>query len=118
MKNLKLFITLSFLGLIILCSSCLPNDNVSASCYQSDPLDELPWLKKVVEDFDQPKSGPFTLSLVEYKNEPYFVLGSPVISTPMRYTFNCQGKDITQLGIDFKKFSDNSRFIKVIKRKD
>ena len=118
MKNLNLFVTFLFLILFILCTSCLPNDNVSASCYQSDPLDELPWLKKVVDDFDQPKSGPYILSLVEYKNEPYFVMASPVFSTPMNYIFNCQGKSIVQLGIDYKKFTDNDRFIKVIKRKD
>jgi hypothetical protein len=116
MKNL--LISLFFLGHLFLYSSCLPNDNVSAACYQSDPLDELPWLKKVVEDFDKPKSGPFTLSLVEYKGEAYFVLGSPVFSSPMNYIYNCGGKTLPQLGIDFKKFIEEKRFIKIIKEKD
>ncbi len=118
MTNLNLFITFLFLSLFIFCTSCLPNDNVSSSCYQGDPLEELPWLKKVVEDFDRPKSGPYILSLVEYKDEPYFVMASPVFSTPMNYIFNCQGKTIYQLGIDYKNFFDERRHIKVIKRKD
>ncbi len=112
MKNL--LITLLFLIHLFLYSSCLPNDNVSAACYQSDPIEELPWLKQLVEDFSKPKSGPFAITLVEYKGEAYFILGSPTLSIPMNYTFNCQGKTLSQLGIDFNKFNDEYRKIKVI----
>lgn len=116
MKNL--LITLFFLCHLLIYSSCLPNDNVSAACYQNDSIEELPWLKKLVEDFDKPKSGPFILSLVEYRGEAYFIFGSPIFSTPMNYVFNCEGKNLPQLGVDFKKFNDNCRHIKVIRKKD
>ena len=115
MKNL--LITLFFFSHLFIYSSCLPNDNVSAACYQSDPIEELPWLKKLVEDFDKPKSGPFILSLVEYKGKAYFIFGSPFFSSPMNYIYNCQGKTLPQLGIDFKKFTEELRKIKVIKEK-
>ena len=115
MKNR--LIALFFFSHLFIYSSCLPNDNVSAACYQDDPIEELPWLKKLVEDFDKPKSGPFTISLVEYKGEAYFIFGSPIFSNPMNYIYNCQGKTLPQLRIDFKKFTEELRKIKVIKEK-
>ena len=115
MKNSSTKVLILIPLIFVLClTSCTPNDNVSAACYQGDPVDELPWLKTLVEKFRQPKSGPFILSLNEYKGEAFFVLGNPTLSCPMCYIFNCEGKTIGQLGISYNEFNKERRKIRIL----
>ncbi|MGL4631191.1 MAG: hypothetical protein ACRCVT_08300 [Leadbetterella sp.] len=114
----KIFILFFFTISLFLFSSCEPRDNVSSACYKNDPIEELPWLKKLVEDFDKQKTSSYVLSLVEYEDKAYFVFGIPYTSSPMSYIFNCEGKSIGQLGINYDTFNKQSRNIKILKRKD
>ena len=109
MKNYLLSASVLLFLLLTTCSK----KEVVAKCYNENPIEELGWLKTAVQGFQKPKSGPLTVSAMVFRNEMYFVLTNPYVSSPMSYIFNCQGKTIGQLGIHYNTFIGEAKLFKV-----
>lgn len=114
MKTL-LSICMASILMLASCHTSVESNEVSAKCYKQNPIEELPWLKAAIQEFQKPKSGgPLRVSTRVFRNELFFVLANPAVSSPMSYIFNCQGETIDKLGIDYKLFYKESKQIQVI----
>jgi hypothetical protein len=65
---------LSKLGFILSISSCSVEETVAlpkVTCFNdnSSAIEQLPWLKTVVSEFQKPKSGPVQVVLYVYNHE-------------------------------------------------
>jgi hypothetical protein len=81
------------------------------SCFTEESVKTLPWLKPVLENFEKPKGGGYRLILRVYREEYFVVIANPLVSSPMSYIFNCEGKTISDLGIGYDEFYDGSEFV-------
>jgi hypothetical protein len=114
MKKLLSICLMSILTLIS-CDRSMESNEVIAQCYKENPIEELPWLKAAIQEFQKPKSGgPLRVSIRVFRNELFFVLANPAVSSPMSYIFNCHGETIDKLGIDYNLFYKESKQIQVI----
>ena len=114
MKN---YLRLAGLCLIISTASCSKDgatEMPANTCFQKDALSELPWLKTVVTQFQQPKSGPLKVVLYTYKSEYYIGVNNPLVSSPGSYIYNCSGESIGKLNINYNQFTTEAHAERVL----
>ncbi|NBB29223.1 hypothetical protein [Cellulophaga sp. BC115SP] len=125
MKNLLCLVSLGF---ILSISSCSVEETVALpenKCFNDDAsaIEQLPWLKTVVSEFQKPKSGPVQVVLYVYNHEyakdkfqlEYFigVYNSSIASTDS-YIYTCAGKTIGEAAINAKDFYAKATVVKVL----
>ena len=96
MKNY--FLIVIIFSLLVL--SCKEEDVVV--CYETNPLEELEWLKTEIENLNQADSATakyFYVSQAEYKDSTIFIIANccPFCYTIM-YAYNCSGEIVGTLG--------------------
>ncbi|MCK5704896.1 MAG: hypothetical protein KAI29_27280 [Cyclobacteriaceae bacterium] len=96
MKNY--FLIVIIFSLLVL--SCKEEDVVV--CYETNPLEELEWLKTEIEYLNQADSATakyFYVSQAEYKDSTIFIIANccPFCYTIM-YAYNCSGEIVGNLG--------------------
>jgi hypothetical protein len=91
------------------------NDNSSA-------IEQLPWLKTVVSEFQKPKSELQVVQYVynhkdstgNYKLEYYIGVYNSSISNPASYIYTCDGKTLGKASIDSSDFYAKATVVKVL----
>ncbi|MDI9869562.1 hypothetical protein [Flectobacillus roseus] len=125
MKNL---LCLLCLGFILSISSCSVSESVAlpkVTCFNdnSSAIEQLPWLKTVVSEFQKPKSGPLQVvqyvynhkdSTGNYKLEYYIGVYNSSISNPASYIYTCDGKTLGKASIDSSDFYAKATVVKVL----
>lgn len=84
------------------------------SCFTEESVKTISWLRPILDNFEKPKGGGYRLVLRMYRGEYFIVIGNPLVSSPMSYIFNCEGKTISDLGIRYDEFYDNAEFLAVL----
>ena len=125
MKNL---LCLLCLGFFLSISSCSVSESVTlpkVTCFNdnSSAIEQLPWLKTVVSEFQKPKSGPVQVVLYVYNHEyakdkfqlEYFIgVYNSSISNPASYIYTCDGKTLGKASIDSSDFYAKATVVKVL----
>lgn len=125
MKNLLCLVSLGF---ILSISSCSVEETVALpenKCFNdnSSAIEQLPWLKTVVSEFQKPKSGPVQVVLYVYNHEyakdkfqlEYFIgVYNSSISNPASYIYTCDGKTLGKASIDSSDFYAKATVVKVL----
>ncbi|MDI9879104.1 hypothetical protein [Flectobacillus longus] len=114
MKNYLRLASLLFIFSMNACTDDASNTLPTDTCFKKDPIAELPWLKTVVTQFQQPKSGPLKVVLYVYKSEYYIAVNNPLVSSPGSYIFNCKGESIGKLNISYNQFTADALTEKVL----
>ena len=111
---------------LILVSSCLfslssceqaelKTDEIkSDGCFSKASLENTPWAKDQLTQFQRPKSGSLKVAVYFYKNEQYLVFTNGFVSSPASYIFNCSGVNIPNLKIGYNQFMDQAKEVEVL----
>jgi hypothetical protein len=83
-------------------------------CFTKESLETVPWIADELKQFQVPKSGGYHVSVRIYHGQPFLAVGNPTLSSPMSHIFNCEGVSISDLGIHYNEFCDNSELVAVL----
>ena len=104
MRQIILFSTLIFFTI----SSC-GNDDDAFNCNEANPIEDLAWLKEIVEDIKQSgQVDEFYISQATYKEKTVFIVGNCcAFCNSVLPVYNCVGERINILGCkeEFINFS-------------
>lgn len=107
-----------FVSIFCLAISCTEVVNFEydreKSCFTEESVKTISWLRPILDNFEKPRGGGYRLVLRMYRGEYFIVIGNPLVSSPMSYIFNCEGKTISDLGIGYDEFYDNAEFLAVL----
>ena len=111
-SRLVIAICAGFIYLVIGCTERVNSEyDRDKSCFTEESVKTTPWLKPMLDNFEKPKGGGYRLVLRVYHEEYFVVIANPLVSSPMSYIFNCEGKTISDLGIGYDEFYDTSEFV-------
>jgi hypothetical protein len=106
---LRIAICTGAMGLVIGCTEVVNSEyDREKSCFTEESVKTIPWLRPILENFEKPRGGGYRLILRVYHEEYFLVIANPLVSSPMNYIFNCDGKTISDLGIGYDEFYDHS----------
>ncbi len=122
-KSAKCFLAkiFSFLFVCLLAggASCTQTELVdsegnSKNCFSKSSLEDTPWVKKQLQSFQQPKSGPLRVITALFRNEYFIVFSNAAISSPISYVFDCSGNMIGKRVENTNEFFDNAKIVEVL----
>lgn len=111
---MRTFLCITLFLWVISCTKQKVIDSIASPCYIDDPINELVWMPNKVQYFKTEYLTPTLVSLYIYKNQQFIAFENALVSGPAGYIFNCEGVNITQLGINYNEFQDNAKRIKTI----
>ena len=105
---------LLFSAVLLMAFSCEKEEmecNQVNACAVANPLQDLPWLKARIADYEQNLFGVsqyYFITQAEYEGETVFFMGNccPVCLTAPPAVLNCKGDEVFTMGQDVGK--DNS----------
>ena len=113
--KLQIGLCTSIICLVMSCTEIVNSEyDREKSCFTEESVKTIPWLTPILDNFEKPKGGGYRLVLRMYRGEYFVVIGNPLVSSPMSYIFNCEGKTISDLGIGYDEFYDNAEFVALL----
>ncbi|MCF0069257.1 hypothetical protein LZD49_02160 [Dyadobacter sp. CY261] len=85
----------------------IKENEASEPCFTKESLQTVPWIKDQLAWFQVPKEGALRVAVYRYRGQDFLAFENPSLSSPMSYIFNCAGKKIGELDINYNEFYDH-----------
>ena len=113
--QLQIGLGISIICMVMSCTEMVNSEyDRDKSCFTEESIKTIPWLTPILDNFEKPRGCGFRLFLSIYRGVYFIVIANPIVSSPMSYIFNCEGKDISDLGIGYDEFYDNAEFVAML----
>lgn len=114
--RLVIILVFSCLFSLLSCEQAEPKaDEIkSEGCFSKASLENTPWAKDQMTQFQRPKSGSLRVAVYSYKDEQYLVFTNGFVSSPASYIFNCSGVNLPALKIGYNQFMDHAKVVEVL----
>lgn len=120
MKKIAFFfvLTLQLFG----CSTEQPNPEgevTALNCNVKDPINDLPWLKSIVDDLKVHGLSAWGVKLVSYNKVEYIMVVTVWSSSPESGIYTCSGEQaVKTLNVSYNEFMDNAKTVRVLYAKN
>lgn len=108
----------TMLGILLLTVSCVDREvreyELGEPCFTKESLKSVPWIVNELKQYQVPKSGGYQVSIRIYHGQQFLSVENPLVSSPMSHIFNCEGVTISDLGINYNEFYENSELVAVL----
>ncbi|OJV13015.1 MAG: hypothetical protein BGO21_04600 [Dyadobacter sp. 50-39] len=84
------------------------------SCFTKEFLENEAWVRAELTWFQQPKMGSLRVAVYRYKSDYYLAFENGFTSGPIGHIFDCSGKHLGELNINYNEFYDNNELMTVL----
>ena len=95
MKKSLLTFSYFLVALLLAGSSCNDEEDKLVVCGVEDPLENLEWLKELINEPSYEIIHP-EIYYIEYENEEYIAFYHPNFTDPVAFVYSCDGEEVCQ----------------------